>query len=76
MTRASFPILVLILMLSACVGQRYDIVKTGVSEEQERQDWGLCGGNFDANGNPEINTEERDVVFNCMKQKGYGVRKH
>lgn len=62
---------VLALLLAGCV-QRYDLDKPGGTAEQERIDWGLCGGDY-LPGKVQITADDRKAVLQCMKEKGYKV---
>lgn len=63
----------LVAILAGCV-QRYDLDKPGITGEQERIDWGLCGGDFLPGGRIQIAGEDSGAVLACMREKGYRIR--
>ena len=64
----------LVLVLAAAGGcvQRYDLEKPGGTAEQERMDWGLCGGDY-LPGRLQIAAEDSEAVLECMREKGYDI---
>jgi hypothetical protein len=62
--------LVAAIMLTGCAGNKMtSFRKHGASMEDERRDWGLCGGDFHANG--RLRTTPNGTVVECMRDKGY-----
>jgi len=45
--------------------------KEGASNEEMRTAFGLCGGSFDALGNPRFPPEDFDEINACMRSKGF-----
>ncbi|HET7408593.1 MAG TPA: hypothetical protein VFJ13_00200 [Paracoccaceae bacterium] len=68
---ARIACLALALAVAGCV-QRYDLEKPDGTIEQERIDWGLCGGDY-LPGRVQITTEDSEAVLQCLKDKGYTV---
>lgn len=68
-----YRVLSLILLVAMIQGCAYNEMtyfrKHGATLEDERRDWGLCGGNFlaDQQVSPIINRE----ALTCMSKKGY-----
>ena len=60
------------LLLAGCA-RGYKVERDGVPDEQMRQDWGLCGGNFSRKGGKWITSDSEDQVFRCMREKGYSI---
>jgi hypothetical protein len=60
------------IVLAGCA-RGYTVGFDGVSEEQIRQDWGLCGGNFSRRGGKWIPAGDEDRVFGCMRDRGYSI---
>ncbi len=63
----------LAMATAGCV-QRYTLDKVGADADQQRVDWGLCGGDFLPAGSVQIAADDSDAVLICMKEKGYTVR--
>ena len=61
------------LVASCSTSRSFELTKSGVSEEQERVDWGLCGGNFDAKGKGAAPNDFEETKA-CMEGKGYTFR--
>ncbi|MEO5669860.1 MAG: hypothetical protein ABIR26_04125 [Ramlibacter sp.] len=58
------------LVLVGCAyGNMTSFRKHGASLEDERRDWGLCGGDFHTNGAPRVTPDGK--VVGCMRNKGY-----
>lgn len=66
--------LVIALATAAGCVQRYELDKVGADAEQQRVDWGLCGGDFLPAGSVQIAAEDSSGVLRCMREKGYTVR--
>jgi hypothetical protein len=64
---------VAVVAISAGCVQRYDVDKPGVPVEQQRVDWGLCGGDFLPLGKVQIAREKSDAVLRCLSEKGYTI---
>lgn len=65
-----YPVLIIILVLEGCgyANMTY-FRKHQATIEDERRDWGLCGGNFLPNGNITASMDAK--VLKCMSKKGY-----
>ena len=63
--------MVLLVLVGCSATESTFFRKHGASREQERIDWGLCGGNFLENRMLEPSTDP--TLLNCMRSKGYST---
>lgn len=67
----SAPFMLCFLISSCATNQNLVFTKPNVSNEQTRIDWGLCGGNYQEDGLPDIRAADLSNMYECMNSKGY-----
>lgn len=68
--RLFFPVVFMCLLSQGCANKEMTYFrKHGASVEDERREWGLCGGNFLSDG--QVSPITKRHAIECMKDKGY-----